>query len=150
VEAAPNASIVERVIGDIGKATLGKMMTKSFSILFVACGLVAIVSSPASAAYVNGQDLNDWANAYDRASAGVGTSADFAPASELRGFVIGTYDQLELSMPVGKCFINPTKGQLTSIVTNYVRAHPEQWDRPGVRLVYAAFAEACRKKQPAG
>lgn len=119
-------------------------MTKTIFSISIACALCGVGSSPASAAFVNGQDLAAWSSAYERAAAGVANTSDFGPASELRGFVIGAYDQLESNAPVRKCFVNPTKGQVTQIVVNYVKAHPEQWDRPGVTLIYAALLQACK------
>ncbi len=113
----------------------------------LAVSVLAVVSNFASA--MSGFELKQKADAYERIS----TSFDYAksPTDTLdfaffMGYVDGVADAAE-----GRSICFPkdvVKGQVVSMVSKYLREHPEEWNNSGEELVVRALRPTfpCAKK----
>lgn len=115
----------------------------------LAClGALVLLPQTAWAWFITGVELNEGGNARQRIDAGTPRATDYADAANLRGYVLAVYDDLDVEASISECFTGPlVAGQVMSIASQYVTAHPEMWGQPGTNLVQAALVEACRKNR---
>lgn len=112
------------------------------------------MAEPARAEYVSGNNLLDWC------STARSSQLYYQDSSSCREFVVGVHDGVEAAMTLVSRYAeleNPievlcvpsgvTAGQLAEIVTNYLRANPENRHESANYLVILALMEAypCRR-----
>jgi nucleoside diphosphate kinase len=98
--------------------------------------LVFILSLPASAGFLDGNDLVSNMREYERAGRS-DPNTDYMVATEFRGYVIGVYDTLELTNSV--CSRSAAKRQIGAVVTKYLNDNPARWSEPAAMLVADAL-----------
>ena len=100
----------------------------------------ALASSNArgSGGYYSGRDLVEGMKEQEKPAAD--RSRDCVKAAEFAGFVEGVHDALDRYT-----FCSPPNGPLgdvLAVVRKYVKANPEEWDRPAGVLVERALKQA--------
>lgn len=119
----------------------------------VALALSLFISSFSHAYFYSGNDLKKWIDARERIDAGRSLRTDHQADAALMGYIMGVYDSLEMDLGVNlkKCWMgrNPTVGQLTAIVSKYLKEHPEKWTSSAVLIITEAITDACKKNQSA-
>jgi hypothetical protein len=105
------------------------------------------VAEARAAVFYDGNQLNQWAGAHERASEHRASSDDFTGAAHIHGYVIATAEAFD-----GRLFCIPmgaTAGQLVAVTRKYLREYPERWNEPASQLVIAALTAAfpCAKKR---
>lgn len=113
------------------------MRIQKLLILAAALALPAI----ASAQYYTGKSLADWMNAYERIQNGGSDTMDLARATSYSGYVTGVAD-LQKMMQVVCPRDGVTVSQLVALVSQFIEAHPEHWDRNAAAVVSGALREA--------
>lgn len=70
---------------------------------------------------------------------GGGSGADQVKIREYSAYILGVCDATDIlyNLPA-----QATKGQVISVVSNYLKNHPEQWGESAVVLVVRALKEA--------
>jgi hypothetical protein len=95
----------------------------------------------------DGYDLKKLGDAYDRSESGRTEDEDDFDIGRFVGYVVGISDAYG-----GVLFCIPEGvkvGQLASIVTTYLKNHPEKWNQSASELVIDALATAfpCKEKK---
>lgn len=121
-----------------------KNMKRTFSAFVLAVGLAA--SFGANAGFYDGNKLKAKSDADERVLQGRSKGGDIADSGNYLGFVVGVHDVLD-----GVLFCTPSNasvGQVTAVVTQYLKANPAKWSESATTLVIGALAEAfpCKKK----
>ena len=112
------------------------------------CGLVlCLVAATARADFVDGNKLQQYLAAYDRALAGRGTGQDYDEASYAQGYVSGVID----ANIAGTSFCaSPTVSlaQAVAVIERRLREHPEDWNNAASDIVVKAMSTSfpCRPK----
>jgi hypothetical protein len=85
---------------------------------------------------IDGNQLQEYANSYDRTISGNATPTDYQKGGLFMGYVMGVVDARHgiLCPPE-----NVTVGQIAAIVRNYLRDHPEERNTAGIELVVKAL-----------
>lgn len=96
--------------------------------------ITSFASINASAEFFkNGSDLSKEALAFDRVAEGRASSADFQQSAAFNGYIAGAVDvlhRINICPPSGT-----TLDQIASIVSKYLKAHPERWGNPGEAII---------------
>ena len=116
------------------------------SILALAILLVlGFMQGEAAADFYKGDKLVALMNEYDRGIAGA-EGVNWSDAGRYMGYIIGVYDALSQAEELlGVAWSNPDKvtaGQACTIVSKYLKKHPERWNEWAVTLVIDALKEA--------
>ncbi|MGM3172542.1 Rap1a/Tai family immunity protein, partial [Dickeya lacustris] len=97
----------------------------------------------------DGNELNQWVEADERTRNGRAMDSDFQDAAMLHGYSIGIFELGE-----GKIFCSPKTGslvvgQVSDVVSQYIKTHPEQRNLPAVILTTKALTQAfpCNENQ---
>ncbi|MBM4053083.1 MAG: hypothetical protein FJ264_00110 [Planctomycetes bacterium] len=110
------------------------------------CGIVLVCSgffstmNVESAPFTSGNELVDHMKENDKAVAGQ-KEVDWLKTGLYIGFVGGVYDACD-----GAFFCaspsEPTQGEITAVVSKYLKEHPERWNEPAVVLIVDALKAA--------
>ena len=97
----------------------------------------ASVVGSASAGFTTGNQLKSYMDDDEKGASFNG--------GEYSGYIIGVHDAFD-----GALFCTPqdaTKGQVKAVVSKYLRANPEAWNKPAEELIIAALRIAfpCKK-----
>jgi len=117
---------------------MNRLTLSSFAAGFSAWVVLA-ASSPATAGFMNGNELWDDLRAAQRIDGGKNSESDYLPAARGIGYVTGVVDALG-----GSSFCLPDKitvGQIKDIASNWLRDHPDKRHYQAELLVRDAFAE---------
>lgn len=107
--------------------------------------LALMASLPAHAGYVDGYKLKNWSDSVDRMAARNPGPDDSWNADRFHGYIWGVYDAYQ---EVLLCSPDSAKtAQMTALIQQYLKAHPERWDRAGSSLILEALRDtyACKK-----
>jgi hypothetical protein len=131
---------------------------RSMKILW-SLAMVLLISVPqnAQAFFTTGNELFEWGLEAQAAGSG-STTADYVKAQRFISYMSGVVDGIGLLSTTGMSTIrvclpkSATIGQLSSIVMNYLRTHPETRRQAAATLVLAALLEAfaCPNQADAG
>jgi len=115
-------------------------------VLVVALCGVFVLSTPAVAQYMTGNDLVRLMKELEKEH-----TENWFDAGVFSGFVIGVYDSKRFALSQDGRISSMI--QVCSIVANYLKKHPESWHRPAHLLVLHALQEAypsqTRRARPA-
>jgi hypothetical protein len=114
---------------------------------FVVAVLMAMVSSAATAQFVDGNELKKLSDARDRISQRKALEEDYQDSAQYLGYIEGAFDAQRKNLP--SCVPEGMKaGQLGAVVTKYLLDHPEHWGFNGSTVVYLSVLKAfsCVKK----
>lgn len=116
------------------------------SIFFFAV-LLAIPLNSLAGTFHDGNQLNRWVDAYERASAGTASTEDYNSAAQANGYITATSDAFD-----GRFFCNPEHaqaGQIIFVVRKYIKEHPESWNNSASSIIVAALKAAfpCTRKK---
>lgn len=112
---------------------------KSILALVILLVLVFMQGQAEGGGFWSGNDLVERMREWDKEEAGV-KGVSYADAGIYVGYVAGVFDALGGIM--WKSQDNVTIGQTCSIVSKYLKNHPEMWNKPAVNLIVDALKEA--------
>lgn len=108
--------------------------------------ILAMSSQAAFAGFVTGNQLNTWADSKNRINNGVSQGDDYSNSSNLNVYIWGISDAYG---EVIFCIPDKTQtAQISAIVMQYVKSHPEQWNNPANAIIVNALVPVfpCKKK----
>lgn len=129
------------------KTFLGGHMKKKLVFMFMLCTLLWVRQGIAEGGFMPGTQLSDMGKAYGRFEDGKGNREDSNLSNLFKAYVVGAADAL---LDIGYlCMPGQIKAeQVSSMVSKYLKDHPEEWYIPGSKIVYKALSPtfACKGK----
>ena len=123
------------------------MTRKRKTVIFIMAAIMLLVGSTAYAGcFINGNELMKLSDEQSKGvkSGGFFNAQSAVRAGEFAGYCMGvvdaTIDQYDIPSGVGQV-------QIESIISRYLKAHPEEWHLCGADLVIKAIKQAYPKRK---
>lgn len=115
-------------------------MKRSRTLAAILVSVLTLLSTVASAGFVDGYQLKTWSEATNRVQNGGDSPSDVHEEAYFIGYVSGVSDVAD-----GAVFCSPPNaklGQLMGVVSKYLLANPEKWNQSAALLAVEALRQA--------